>query len=386
MTQIFANTSLAGPLLSIDLIAWLKIQLPLAGITFVDDVVGVPVITGSQTFTASSVTSTTLTRSGGVNWSTSILPALYLRITSGPGSGSSLIPIRANTTSSITVLEWPNGTPDTSSTFEIVQLTSVFKSSGVLNSIGNDFYMILKPASVSQVNFAIAELYDAQAKTIRKYSPLTPLTALIDTDGSVLDLDGSSLLSESAAKHKTQVTNVLSGTTYLDANSDGFLLGSGSWPIEVGVYKSVIPNDVMPIFAQEYRSHDNQTSQYGTVTREYDRPGQNTYNFRTQAYGTMTAHRAYAFAPNNAPSGGLASTLSHPNGGLNVARICFCTSRGVTSNTAFFPRAVGRGVTSMSGGVLGDTLSVSGPNGFNATYVLCQVSSAGYVHTFIRTS
>jgi hypothetical protein len=81
---------------------------------------GTYTIAAGATGTLTAATSTTATNSGA-NWPIGAqgLTNFYIRLLTGPGSGVT-VPITANTATQVTVASWPNGTPTSSTTYEII--------------------------------------------------------------------------------------------------------------------------------------------------------------------------------------------------------------------------------------------------------------------------
>ena len=398
MTQIFANTAINSAVPGSVLGRWLIDKLLEAGWTLVEQVDRAGNTTGTMTGCAtSSATSTTITRSGGVSWTTGTgLASYHMKITSGAGAGSTLIPIVANTTNVITVQSWPNGQPDNSSVFDLVYPQVVLKSSGALNSVGRDFYVLIRYSSFSSVAFYahLFEEYSSDTHRARKYAPSDSTSIVVDpTDNTVTDATGIDVSSSTTGMFTAYVNTRTNLATryYLDADINGFLIGTPDMtcvPLEVGVFQSVLPASIDPVVLGVVLYVMGNSADYaiGACTREPGTPASGAANFHIQGNnGGGTSSRGYAYALSEMNVPGLSSMPNIYRGVVTAARILFVTSRHTTANSWSW-RCVGRGVTALNGAVLGDTLTATVPGSASRTYILCQVSSSSTHHTFIRTS
>lgn len=386
----YYNTTINSATPARDLATWLGTKLTDNGWTVHDTWYPAATRTGTMSSGAvSSADSTTLTRSGGSNWTASDLSTnnCYVTIMTGTGATTTPVLITANTTTTLTVAAWANGTPDNTSTFQINSVSAkVYKSPAASNSIGMDFYVGIHRYwdTSTTLNISIFEDWDAVNKKARKYAPAagTGITVNV-TDNTVTDATG--LLLDSATLMLAQPYCAVSTSYvhYLDVTVNRFLFGNltqGAYTAQVGIFESLLPSSMDPKPLGIITPYSGSPS--GASTREPGAPATSANNFRITVTGTSSGstYKSYMYTYNQNASAQTVTTDVYL--GVLAGRIWFTSQRGTTSS--------GRGVsdfyTSASGGVAGDTLTVSMRDGSTRTYILVTPYTTNYAASFIRTS
>lgn len=394
----YASTTINSVTPAIDLMNWVGTQMTDNGWTFVETVSPVATgVTGTVTgCVTSSANSTTITRSGGVNWTTNGLIGYHVYITSGTGAGTKTI-ITANTSTVITVASW-SVQPDNTSVFDIVGTANIYKSPAASNSVGQDFYVALRRNQdhATAVMFLLFEDWDAVNKKARKYAPNAGTGITVNpVDNTVTDATGVLLTSTVLQSNIYCGVRLSQATTYLiDVTINRVILGSSDYavpPVYAGVFDSLLPTTMDPVPLAVWRiggdTGSGKSSSIGSSTREPGSPATGTNNFNVQTFwtGTTTTTRstyAYSLLTDKVNTNVVLPAVGELYRGIECARIWFSSSRSELSR-----RGVCQGVvTSMSGGVLGDTLTVTMDDTSVRHYTLIQVAASGACHTFIRTS
>lgn len=371
-----------------------------AGWTLVETVYAAISGTGTLTGAATtSATSTTITRSGGTNWTAGALRGLTVSITSGTGSGQYRT-IALNTTSVITVDTAWSVTPDATSVFSIVSKSLIFKSPSASNVISADFYIAVFQAGTvgsatnTTLNFSVFEQWDATNKKAIYYVPGSSSNA---PDGSYRTNDATGVLIWSLPRYVSVYPEISTSFVFrinADINRIAFGCSAGTAAATIqgylGVFDSFLSSaaDPMPLVQTTLAANSSATFT-SAFTREPGQASGSTSNWciqfgsATNGLGGSTSmiHALYPFV-----CGSSLGSASYPSLGLtdvyrtNVAsRIWFFSNRGYSQASSVSPRGILRDVyVALPGGAAGDTLSVTGGD-----LVLPAAQSSAYFKMFI---
>lgn len=395
----YSETTINSAVPSDGVISAMSSAMTTAGWTLVETVYAAPSITGTQAgATAASGTSTTITRTGGTNWTASALRGLTVSITSGTGSGQYRT-ISLNTTTVITVDTAWDVTPDATSVFSIVAKSLIFKSPSASNVISADFYVALYQggtggsSTYSSLNVSVFEQWDASGKKAIYYVPGSSSSA---PDGSYRTNDATGVIITSLPRSVPIYCEISTSFVFrinADINRIAFGVSATNALANcsgyVGVFDSFLSSaaDPMPLIQTELALTAVSTKK-SAFTRE---PG--------QASGS-TANWCIQFPVDGGTTYGGASGMSHalypyqystaytmsPSLGLTdvyrtnvVARIWFASNRSWTMTSSCSPRGILRDVyVALPGSAAGDTLSVTGGD-----LVLPAAQSTSYYKMFI---
>lgn len=348
-------------------------------------------ITGTYQGSVASSTSTVMTRSGGVNWSSSGLKGYELRITGGTGSGQTRV-ISANSTATITVMTAFDVTPDSTSTFEIHSgnYYDIYKSPATANNL-IDFYVCVR-RYYNGVLLCLFEEWDSVNKKAKKYAPADGTGITVNpVDNTVTDAAGT-LLSSGLLLSKTLTVTSLAAHTYIsDVTADRVIVGSTTnsivFPLYAGIFDSLLPEsmDPVPLVVWNFVGGGTASAGLGATTREPTTPAPNAFNFQIQQFSAPNGSSTRLDYSGAVASPGMATTATDMyRGSRAIARIQFESSRA--SSTVAGIRGVLRGVVgSAYGSAFGDTLTVTMSDATVRTYTLVLFPST-YVGVWIRTS
>lgn len=282
------------------------------------------------------------------------------------------------------------------------KVANVYKSPLASNSVGTDFYLATYRATTTSTTVPILlfEDWDAVNKKARKYAPANGNGITVNVaDNTVTDATGVLLDSATLFRAATVPVRVSISTDYIsDITVNRLIVGSTNYAqpaAYAGVYDTVLTTaqDPVPLIASNFGGDGSNTQAVGwaSSTREPGAPAPSQYNFCGQFfYLTTTTARLYAYGVPYPSASGFANVLASGGDGYRgyvAAPIAFNSSRFVVSSTQSGVRGAYQGVvTSMRGGVIGDTLTVTMPDTSVRSYTLVQAASTTYAHVFIRTA
>ncbi len=395
------NSATPGPALG----AWLGGQLVDNGWELVSaNTTSLPMQQATGTLVdcaTSSANATTITRSGGVNWTSSQIVGGYVHITSGTGSGTTTA-ITQNSSTAITVASW-SVQPDATSVFNVCwPWGAVYKSPAASNTLGIDYYLSMHTYPTNFGNgqtaifFNLFETWNDTTKKARKYVPTSGTGITVDaTDKTVTDATGVYVGSTTLKNISLVITTSTNRTFVSDVTVDRLVFGCTNLAglnayvgaAEMSVYGTTL--DPATLVISNFGGASGSSSQYGGFTREVGAPAVHQYNFMAQILDPSQPYcRAYAYALNSTVFGGLpvsavASQQDAVRGQWVAAPIMIATSR---TNPATNRAVLGGVMTAYQGGAVGDTLAVTMAGGGTQNYVLVQTNSSYQAHVFVRTS
>ena len=397
----YATTTINSATPAADLATWLNTQLTANGWEFVETVKdAVPTITAGHcgymyhlqsttplSGTATSATSTTLTRTGSTWYTGGVgLGGYTVTITGGTGSGQSRT-ITSNTSTVLTVPTW-DVTPDATSTFVITASVDIYKSPAASNSLNTDFYVSITTGGVTEFHVGIFEEWNTSTKVKTKYAPGTGVGKTIHSAGYVDDAGVN------AVTHPgSRVTTVASqaNVIHLTVDADRIILGNVASEygfFYAGIFDSFLTPtaDPMPLVVMNYNTSYS-AGNNGVYTREPGAPSATQNNFQGvwggNPTGLTTYRHSYGPVPNSNDINFLnSSDVYRP---AATARVWIATCRG--SSSGYSARGIVRDVvTSRSGGLKGDTLSVTDSNGVARTYVMVSGEPSATPKLFVPSS
>lgn len=391
----FYTTTIAGEatgwLPGPELIAWMRDRMVENGWVHVGDFDALPIsanFTGPLTNVQmiSAVTASSIKKSGGVSWS-SQLTGLYAKIKSGTGAGQKRV-ITGGSGDSMSIKPDWSVTPDGTSIIDIVATSTVMRSPAHLNSLGCDFYLILRHfwgVNNQGVGWFLSESFDAQTMSVSRYAPNAPGSLTLNADYTCAD--SWTLGDYNRYGMRTYQSLGVSSTYEFHVDIDTVILARSGMVQYAGVYDSALPRSIDPVplcigdltsspatGGSVITTREPLQTVVGSTNWQCSIPGADSSTNRYYAYSVPS------FAPGAAPL--VLSTVPDLYRGNLATPVFFKSSRSATSVRGSFRNIL----TSFSGGALGDVLNVTDDDGVVTTWVMRSVAGTSTAALFLRAA